>query len=361
MTEMPKLHPGLRPKLPRPAHGVVSFQVHINADLHFQRPQAVLAAQDSVRDMVDDGVLLLPDSYDPAGRPLRLVINCHGAGTTITPSTTSLTNPVSYLVNGLGLAVMDMNGVPKELSGGTGLHFGSPLALQSYIKGYRYVLNNYNLDPTGCFVVGSSMGGLTSFMLAQSGVFPVLAQGGFCPVVDHFKQAWCNPWTRGQRLQIAKLFGFEGWHRFPGFTPSGYPSQVEIDYYLDNLANVVGCNPIMKYTVNWSEASPYSFTIANASEIALERPAYERLIQLHSVPLRIWHNDDDLSVAPRYSEYIVGAIRRSGGLAYLRRFASGGHNAWDNGELITTRDYRGQPCTVRASGYELGLWFQRFC
>ena len=39
---------------------------------------------DEVKRYYDAGVLMLPDSYTDTGKPTRLVLNCHGAGGTVT-------------------------------------------------------------------------------------------------------------------------------------------------------------------------------------------------------------------------------------------------------------------------------------
>ena len=341
-------------KLPRPSSGVVNFVVQLNTNLIHEGD--TLDIIDSGTTMSDNAILLLPTSYSASGAPTRLVINCHGAGTTITASTSSLTEPVGWMVNGLGYAVLDVNGVPKSLSSNTGLHYGSPLALQSYLKAYQYVIENYNIKSDGCFVMGTSMGGLTSFMLTQSGSIPVLAQAGMCPVTDHYKQAYCQPWNApaSQRSQIAKLFGFTGTE--PTWTSNSMPSDEEKQYYLDNLDKVIGYNPMMKNVINWSTEKPYSYDRGAAGEAE----AYAKLVKFHPVPLKIWHNDNDGTVAQRYSSYLVQAIRNAGGLAYLRKFPSGGHNAWNNGNNITATTIDGESYSINVSAYEVGLWFKRF-
>ena len=341
-------------KLPRPSSGVVNFVVQLNTNLTHEGN--TLSIIDNEVTMPDNAVLLLPTSYSASGTPTRLVINCHGAGTTVTASTSSLTEPVGWLVNGLGYAVLDVNGVPKSLSSNTGLHYGSPLALQSYLKAYQYVIENYNIKSDGCFVMGTSMGGLTSFMLVQSGSIPVLAQAGMCPVTDHYKQAYCQPWVSGinQRSQIAKLFGFTGTE--PTWTSNSMPSDEEKQYYLNNLDKVIGYNPMMKNVINWNTINPYSYDRGDADEAK----AYAQLVKFHPVPLKIWHNDDDGTVAQRYSSYLVQAIRNAGGLAYLRKFPSGGHNAWNNGDAISAKTIDGEAYSINVSAYEVGLWFKRF-
>lgn len=329
--------------------GVFHFTVDVNAYAQ-DVVSDTLSVQDGIITLKDYGVLFLPKNYSAVGKPTRLIINCHGAGTTITGTTSALSNPVMNMVK-LGYAVMDMNGIPYSLSDSTGLHFGAPIALQSYLKGYEYVVNNFNVSKE-VFVMGTSMGGLTSNMLVQSGCIPVIAQASFCGVVDHFKQAWCNPWSSGQREKIANLFGFTG--NAPSFTATGYPTEAEIQYYKDNIDKVIGYNPIMKNTFNWNSALYDNYGDST------EETEYNALIKYHPVPIKIWHNEDDPTVLPRYSEYFVKAIRNAGGLAFLRKFPSGGHNAWDNGDTITMTDIEGNSFSVKASTYELYQWFKRF-
>lgn len=336
-------------KQPRPDTGIVHFAVSVNV-YQSDTDGKTTAVQDGATMLEDNAVLFLPENYSESGNPIRLVISCHGAGTTISPSTTSLSNPVPNLIK-LGYAVLDCNGRPEGHTGSAGLHFGAPFALQSYIKAYQYVVSNYNIK-RDVFVIGTSMGGLTSNMIVQSGCVPVLAQGSFCGVVDHFKQAYCNPWSSGQRKQIAEFFDFKG--AAPAWTATGAPTQAEIDYYKANIDRVIGYSPMLKYTYNWS------IDMLDNIGDAAEESDYNKLVKYHPVPLKIWHNADDTTVVPRYSKYYADAIRRAGGLAYYREFPSGAHNAWDNGATGTLKDVNGANMTVKASTYELYQWFKRF-
>ena len=91
-----------------------------------------------------------------------------------------------------------------------------------------------------------------------------------------------------------------------------------------------------------------------------EKIIYDKMYKIHKVPLKIWHNKDDSTMSYRYSEYLVNAIRKTGGIAYLRPFTVGGHNAWDNGNDVTMVDIDGNTFTVKTSQYECYLWFKRF-
>ena len=343
---------------PRPPSGYVNFKVNVNTA--FQNVNSItLDVQDSETLMDDWAVLFLPTSYDTAGGGTRLIISCHGAGTTINDTTSSLSQPVPDLLK-MGYAVLDCNGVPASLSGGTGLHYGSPYALESYLAAYKWAIQRYNLKRDGIFVLGTSMGGLTSNMLVQSDNLPVLAQVGFCPAVDHYKQAYCQPWSApaSERSQIAKLFGFTG--TAPVWTSNPYPSQDEINYYMSNIDKIIGYNPIMKNTYNWKTLNIYNYPNDTEGHREAESNIYNQLIKYHNAPLKIFHNVDDPTVSIRYSEFFVNAIQQCGGLAYLRKFPSGGHNAWYNGATTNVTGVDGETFAMAASAYEAMLFLQRF-
>ncbi|MDX3933809.1 MAG: hypothetical protein QHC77_17900, partial [Stenotrophomonas sp.] len=349
--------------LPRPANGVVNFQVPVNCALPDVTSQT-LNTQDSVEEFNDWGILQLPTNYQRAGKPTRLVIGCHGTGTWISGATTTQTAANFWLSQ--GYALLDMNGIPSDFVNGdnTRRHFGAPFALQSYIKGYEWAIKNYNLAKDGCFVYGISMGGLASMMLVQSGSIPVLAQGAFAPVTDHFKQAWCNPWFTDttQRRDIALYFGFEG--TAPAYTTQRPPTQAEIDYYLNNIYKVLGYNPILKHVPNVGvdvANGIYNTIPPNTIEDQPSEAAnYAQYSKVHPVPLKIWHNIDDSTVKYRYSKYFVEMCKRAGCLAELRTFPSGGHNAWLNGANVTVESVDGGTVTIQSSMYECMLWFKRF-
>lgn len=58
---------------------------------------------------------------------------------------------------------MDMYAAPTQFtSSTTELHLGNPMVLQCYRKGFEYVQRHFNIKRDGIFVIGASMGGLSS-------------------------------------------------------------------------------------------------------------------------------------------------------------------------------------------------------
>ena len=161
--------------------GTEHFKITINKNV---LPESGTA----VEEYEDDGVIFLPSSYTKSGKPTRLVISCHGSGTVINKNFNRESRRWNNFLITMGYAVLDVNGGVADSR-----HYNAPFAIQSYIKAYQYVVDKYNLYKE-VFVLGASMGGLPAFTLAQLKTIPVKAVAGFCPVVDLYRQAWCQPW-----------------------------------------------------------------------------------------------------------------------------------------------------------------------
>ena len=345
---------------------VFSFEVNINIP--------VLDTDSAIGDNyitgTDHGYIILPTSYSESEEPTRLIITCHGASATLDTYTNTgggLPYPWSYLVKS-GYAIMDVYGLPYEVSNLIGTHseehFGAPVTLQCYKQGYDYVMKNYNLKRDGIFVTGASMGGISSFQIVQSGMFPVLAQTGFCPCIDLFKQSYCHTWESPsfQRARLAKYFGFTGAE--PTWTNTqSVPSAEEIKYFKDNFDKVIGSYPILKNVMHGDIKTVFDYipTEGGINNTPQEEQAiYDKFISFHPCPIKIFHNLNDGTVPFRYSKYFIEMVKRGGQLAFLRSFSTGGHNAWANGVSKNITDVDGNSFSITASQYECLLFFNRF-
>ncbi len=149
----------------------------------------------------DMGFISLPPTYSKNGEPTRLVINCYGAGGSVnTDDAQTETQVFAQYLLANGYAVMDVNGLPKDFADKMGIdirnNVGSPLAVQSLIKAYKYCMENFNLKPD-VLVHGCSMGGISSTNLVLSKQIPVIAHSAFCPVLDTYNQIFLHPWSGG--------------------------------------------------------------------------------------------------------------------------------------------------------------------
>lgn len=333
----------------------------------------VLDTDDAVGDTysqgIDYGYLALPTNYSTTGEPVRLIIYCHGAGTSISEYTNPTYGFSSHYAcwNKLGYAFMDMFANPPAFTGGsTELHLGNPMVLQCYRKGYEFVQRHFNIKRDGIFVIGSSMGGISSFQLALSGMFPIIAQIGNCPCVDLFKQAYVFPWNLGNRSLMANYFRFNG-RESVTFTSNKPASQEERELFINNIELWRGYNPILMRANDNVTNSILSYVPGvsdtaewNTQYDAGEEAAYANLRIDFPCPLKVFHCKNDNSVLYRYSEYIVNAIRKAGGQAWLRPFTNGGHSAWACGNDVSVTDIDGNTFTMKASTYEGYLFFKRY-
>lgn len=349
----------------RPSTGCHAFSVKVNINNpELTAPESLELADDYIEG-TDYGYIMLPTNYSATGEPTRLIITCHGAGASLNGyKSDAWKNSSQTYWTSLGFATMDMFAHPTEFSGSTTeMHYGSPLVLQCYKKGYDYVMKHFNLRRDGIFVLGSSMGGLSSFEIVQSEMFPVLAHIANCPCIDLFKQAWCNPWEGGKtaRPKIAQYFNFEG--TAPTYTASKPPSAAEVQYFKDNFHKTIGYNPIFNTVTHGDPRGTLNViptAIGSATSDSAEQAEYDKLTANYPCPIKVFHCNNDTTVNVRYSKYIVEMIRRGGQIAYLHIFPSGGHSAWDCGNTKTFTSPLGQSITLSASKYEAFLFVDRF-
>lgn len=273
----------------------------------------------------DNGFIVLPDSYSADGTPTRLVINCHGAGGTVTTDDSQVEHQVltQYLVAN-GYAVMDVNGLPDAYAKKYGIdirnNVGSPIALRCYVKAYFYCMKHFNLFPQ-VFVHGGSMGGISSTNLVLSGCIPVIAHSAFCPVLDTYNEIFLHPWSGGApKTAIAKFYRFDT-----------------------------------------DESGEY---IYDESKLAGFNPAKNAKAKQYPVPVKFWHCVDDGTVSYKVTEKFVNEIKQNGGIAYLRAFPYGAHEPQLVGKAIEkpcgNTNYGETVLEIMPAVEEVFIWIRNF-
>ena len=300
------------------------FTVEVNCNITNQDE-----ISDKVQDLVcayeDCGFIILPDSYTDSGKPTRLVINCHGAGGTVSTDDSQIEHQAltQYLVAN-GYAVMDVNGLPEEYAKKMGIdirnNIGSPIALRSYVKAYHYCMDNFNLKRE-VFVHGGSMGGISSTNLVLSGCVPVIAHSAFCPVLDTYNQIFLHPWCDGlPKTALEKFYGLER------------DEKGEVIY---DERKIRGFNPAR-------------------NKKALNYP----------VPVKFWQCADDPVVPFWVTEKFVSDIKENGGMAELRVFPYGGHEPQLVGDFVENpcgnSVFNGEKIAVTPAVEEVFIWMSNF-
>ena len=305
-----------------------TFQIHrfkVSADcsdIRGEEPEKIFS---------DHAMLALPQSYRKTGTPTRLVINCHGAGGTVSADGSQVEEQVitKYLLAN-GYAVMDTNGLPEEYAGQAGIdirnNIGSPIAVQCYVKAYHACIENFNLY-RDVFVHGASMGGISSTNVVLSGCIPVIAQTCYCPVLDTWNQIFLHPWSDGlPKTALGKVYGFDK------------DARGEYIYDEERLA---GFNPMGR-------------CVAAGGRETLRYP----------VPVKFWQCEDDPTVSIETTKRFVQAIRNGGGIAYLRTLPHGGHEPQEYGDFVAEPSGKtvlgGEELQIRPAVEETFRWIRRF-
>jgi len=299
------------------------FTVSVNC--HLPKDAITDTLQDFEKNDTDHGFIILPDTYSETGKATRLVINCHGAGGTVTTDDSQVEHLVltQYLVAN-GFAVMDVNGLPSEFAKNEGIdirnNIGSPIAVRSYVKAYHYCMERFNLKPS-VFVHGGSMGGISSTNLVLSGCIPVIAHSAFCPVLDTYNQIFLHPWSDG----LPK-------------------TALEILYGLEKDAD--------------------GESIYDEEKVAGFNPARNEKAACYPVPVKFWHCIDDGTVNYAVTAQFVSRIRAHGGTAYLRTFPYGGHEPQLVGECIESpagKDvFCGEKLGITPAVEEAFIWIRNY-
>ena len=259
----------------------------------------------------DRGVLLLPETYCETGEPTRLVISCHGAGGTVYENDAQIIGHTltKYLLAN-GYAVMDMAGLPLAFCEKYGIdpfnNIGGPIAMDAYERGYRYCTETYHLKKE-VLLHGASMGGISSTNLVFSGRVPVLAQTGFCPVLDTYREIFLHPWSGGlPRTALGKLYALD--------------------------ADADG-----QYRYEEEKISPYN-------------PMANPMREHYPVPVRFWQSVNDRTVSPTVTEEYVRILKENGADAALTLLPDGGHEPQDYGPAVEN-----PAGSVRFDGAELKI------
>ena len=205
---------------------------------------------DSPELLPDYGVICLPPTYTNTGTPTRLIIYCHGAAVNyadnVTRFNTQDLEPEYWLAE--GYAVMDIEGNPFDNSNE---HICMPQAMDSYVAGYKWAIEHYNLKRDGVFLGGRSMGGLNTFnLIRRECPIPVIAA---CP------NAAARQFVIASSVE-RKTFTYShmGFVTPDGFSwKEGYPDAAEIEVLKDNFDKLIKNDPIWAIVVNLTSITGY--------------------------------------------------------------------------------------------------------
>ena len=345
----------------------------------------------------DNGFIRIPDSYTPTGKPTRLVIYNHGAGGRVTENDAeSVNGETALLLQKKGYAVLFINGVPEAMrntnymsasKNGAAAHMGGWVYIRSALAAYRYVTNKYNIAKDGCFIIGGSMGGVTTLNLAMSGAIPVKAIALNAPVIDPFHDAYFSGNWSGGDLNggtpaiFAWIFQWDycdfetNTYRIPAGSYNIYGQSYTVETE-ENKPIAALRNSSKDMAILWSlnENKMYGYNGYKTGDFLYKNLDASHVYNLSTdndddyfgkklpVPCKIWFGGGDnvnqISIAKRF----INKCRKGGSIAMLRTCPTSNHGVWG----IKT-DYDGNDISVEIYGekyspynIELLNWLERW-
>lgn len=275
-----------------------------------------------------DTVLMLPETYDPTGKPTPIIFMHHGNSGTVDvanrswyPESNVWTNFVEGYLDA-GYAVFDINGVGSVNTTDANHDYGEFRALLAAYNAYEYIVKNYNVEKQ-LYCHGSSMGAVTVYAFAKT--FP----------------------------QLVKAAGL--------FAPAYLPNSAQDDLYKDYIATNYGyANAAAMVADNYKRLVPSAPVLKfyDASGARVEKPfTYDWINDAASdsltvlcddlkCPFKTWQGTNDTAIDPAYAAAIAQAYQKAGRFAYFREIENGTHAAGLGGNQ-TVID-------------EAVLWFNRF-
>lgn len=283
--------------------GQIHFNITVNS-ANMVDTESPSTYADFVADVESPSVLILPTNYSATGKPVPLLMICHGSGYAVSNNywgwqgeyDSNFEAFVNNFVNA-GYAVCDTNG----LGSGVQSTWGAPRAIQAYRKLYEWVTSHYNVQHE-LNIYGFSMGGINALNFAANngGIVKVLALGA--PVTSLFDQVYNYNKGRKEGTAIYYNFTLPSGFDYSDFTDGAANAQ-ELEIWNNNLDKTIGFDPTAKIIqFNNKNVLPFSYS-----------------------PIRIWHAKDDTSVSYIYSQNFVDAIRNANNYASIRLVTTGGH------------------------------------
>jgi len=178
------------PKAEMPENGMEYFRYAVNTSM---RGKPLIES-------FDYGFIRLPSTYTASGAPTRLIMLCHGAGAYINGGSKSDGDAVfTKMLQAQGYAILCFDGLPACYRNEKYMatlnhanHLGGPAFLNCAHAVYSYVMDHYNLDPSGILLLGRSMGGGAALNLAFNGTIPIRGMALDAPAIDFYLGSYFN-------------------------------------------------------------------------------------------------------------------------------------------------------------------------
>jgi len=352
-------------KLPYVRRNFFSYNVNCTNFLTTNFTASSINYYDPIALYEDNAILYLPASYSNQGPKTKLIIYCKEGSTYMTEDHDSiLTNPEAtryFLYQ--GYAILAADGVPdgwKEALKIGERAVGNYVAVQSTLRAFEYVKNNYNIDCDNVFIFGYSQGGMYAENVIDNTDLPIRAAVLLSPALSMRYHQWDAPtsqtidgtsYTKGARLNIARIFNF------PEVTTNA--QLLALAYDPDK---VCGYDPWVRNVDN-----PYDGFIKGTS-VGTELWGLPSGASLDSItmkkytkcPTKIWVAENDNVLGVDITKVFVKAIRNTGQVADLQLFSTGEHHIQNYQTAIRTFVENGENVSLLPLYLDMAAWYYNF-
>lgn len=340
----------------------------------------------------DNGFIRLPESYTKTGEPTRLIIVNHGAGGKVTENSSENGNTsFVLLLQKKGYAVLCINGVPEAMrntkymdvsENGASAHMGGWVYIRSALAAYKYVTEKYNIAKDGCYVIGRSMGGVTSLNLALSGVIPVKALALDAPVIDSFHDAYFSGTWSGGTLggKNPAIFAWIFQWDYCNFNDDTYTIPTgRYDIYgqsynveseeTKSLATLKDSQQDMAILWHLNENKMYGYNAYKTGDFLIKNldDSYSYNLSTDNdeqyygkklpCPCKIWFGSGDTVNQIDIAKRFIKKIRNGGSIAILRTCPTNRHAIWNETETVPDGlDISVVEDGITCSPYGVELW-----
>ena len=313
----------------------------------------------------DNAILYLPSTYTHQGPKTKLIIYCKEGSTYMTSDHDSiLTNPEAtrYFLH-LGYAILAADGVPdgwKTALGLTERAVGNYVAVQSTLRAFEYVKNNFNIDCDNVFIFGYSQGGMYAENVIDNTNIPVTAAVLLAPALSMRYHQWDAAlsvtvnnvsFSKGARLNIARMFNFP--------EVSNDTQLLALEYDPDK---VCGYDPWTRNVENpytgFVQGTTYGASLwglpsgTSLNDITMKK--------FTKCPTKIWASENDATLGVDISKVFVKAIKNSGQVADLQLYNTGAHHPHDSQTAITTFTENGENVSLLPMYMDMAAWYYNF-
>ena len=176
----------------------------------------------------DEGLIHLPPTYTPKGTPTPLIFFIHGDAERYTIGESSFSGhmKMQQCWSDAGFAQVDLDLIPSYLNtpnlASTG---GSRDDLECISAAWKWIINHYNIDTTGFYLIGRSRGGQC--------VLEVLGKGGAVklPIIAAISMAGANSIFEYSVYSNATEAEYQLWCNAHGLPTEGRPSWEQSPVY----------------------------------------------------------------------------------------------------------------------------------